>query len=74
MAESSPTPESILAESMSPSSVSVDGMTVTRGDTSKQLEALAVAEANRNATKKRRGLLMARIVPGSAVGSDRRGF
>ena len=66
------TAETILDGAMNPSAVTVDGMTVTRGSTKDQLEALGVSEANRLATKKRRGLLMARIIPGSAVGQSRR--
>ena len=62
------TTETILAGAMSPASVTVDGMSVTSRSTKDQLEALGVSEANRLATKKRRGLLFARIIPGSAVG------
>ena len=62
------TAESVLAAAMGPNSVTVDGMTVVSGDANQQLAALQVAEANRNALKKRRGLAYARIIPGSAVG------
>ena len=65
------TAETVLTSAMSPASVSVDGMTVTGGSASDQLAALQVSESNKNARKKRRGLAMARIVPGSAVGGGR---
>ena len=65
------TPEDILAGAMGPNAVTVDGMSVTSGNTKDQLDALDVVAANRNATKKRRGLIMARITPGSAVGTSR---
>ena len=65
------TAETVLASAMGPTSVSVDGMTVTGGSASDQLAALQVSESNKNARKKRRGLAMARIVPGSAVGGGR---
>lgn len=65
--------DQILANANSPQSVSADGLTVTARSTKDQLEALDVAAANRTATKKRRGLLFAKIIPGSAVGGDRRG-
>lgn len=70
--DSTPTADSILADAVGPASVTVDGMTVVSGNTNDQLAAMDVANANRNATKKRRGLLFARITPGSAVGCDRR--
>jgi hypothetical protein len=62
------TAETVLASAMSPASVSVDGMTVVGGNSAQQLAALQVSESNKNARKKRRGLAMARIIPGSAVG------
>lgn len=65
------TAETVLSSAMGPTSVSVDGMTVTSGSASDQLAALQVSESNKNARKKRRGLAMARIVPGSAVGGGR---
>lgn len=65
------TADSVLASAMGPNSVSVDGMTVTSGSTKDQLAALQVSESNKNARKKRRGLAMARIIPGSAVGGGR---
>ena len=65
------TAETVLAGSMGPNSVTVDGMTVASGDAGQQLAALQVSESNRNARKKRRGLAMARIIPGSAVGGGR---
>lgn len=65
--------EQILNNATGPQSVSTDGLTVTARSTRDQLEALDVAAANRNATKKRRGLLFAKILPPSAIGCDRRG-
>ena len=65
------TAETVLASAKGPSSVAVDGMAVTSGNATQQLAALQVSESNRNARKKRRGLAMARIIPGSAVGGGR---
>lgn len=70
-ADETVTADTVLTGAMGPNSVTVDGMAVTSGDTTQQLAALQVAEANRNARKKRRGLAYARIVPGSAVGGPR---
>ena len=64
------TADTVLASAIGPSSVTVDGMTVTSRPAADQLLALQVAESNRNAMKKRRGLAYARIVPGSAVGGS----
>lgn len=72
MSDTTVTADTVLAGAMGPNSVTVDGMAVTSGDASQQLDALQVAESNRNALKKRRGLAYARIVPGSAVGGSGR--
>lgn len=66
------TVDDVLATAAQPQSVAVDGLSVTRASTRDALDALDVARGNANATKRRRGLAMARIVPGSAVGGDPR--
>lgn len=63
--------QTILDNALSPQSVSADGLTVTARSTKDQLDALAAVTANAAGQKRRRGLLMTRIVPGSAVGETR---
>lgn len=63
--------DKILTNALSPQSVSADGLTVTARSTKDQLDALAAVTANQAGRKRRRGLLMTRIVPGSAVGETR---
>lgn len=75
MSNADPTPnaDQILANAMGPQSVSADGLTVTGRSAKDQIDALQLADANRTAAKRRRGVLLTRFVPGSAVGEDRRG-
>lgn len=63
--------QTILNNALGPQSVSSDGLTVTARSTKDQLDALAAVTANAAGRKRRRGLLMTRIVPGSAVGETR---
>jgi hypothetical protein len=63
--------DKILTNALGPQSVTSDGLTVTARSTKDQLDALAAVTANQAGRKRRRGLLLTRIVPGSAVGETR---
>lgn len=62
------TDQQIADAAAAPSSVSVDGVTVTNRPVSELIDAQANI-ANNNATKPRRGVLFTKMIPGSSRGS-----
>jgi|GEM_PF-4708116 len=61
------TDQELIDAAKAPSSVSVDGMAVTNRSASELIEVQDNVANNSNATSPRRGLLFAKMIPGSAV-------
>lgn len=58
----------IIEAAKAPQSVAVDGVSVANRSTDELIRARDEVANNSNATSPRRGLLFAKLIPGSAVG------
>jgi hypothetical protein len=58
----------IIEAAKAPQSVAVDGVSVANRSTDELIRARDDVANNSNATSPRRGLLFAKLIPGSAVG------
>lgn len=62
------TNQEIVDAAKAPQSVAVDGLSVANRSTDELIRARDEVANNSNASSPRRGLLFARLIPGSAVG------